>query len=103
MPRTAARRHLLSRLPFGHAASGGKQFWLVRRVLRLGQSDLGAARLPRMHACDPSATSDLLNSPCLSCRSDPHTGPAAQGTLWRAALRAAATLRPTVSLGDRPE
>jgi len=46
--RTAARRHLLSLVHFGYAASDGKQFWLAPRVLRLGQSYLGAARLPRL-------------------------------------------------------
>jgi IclR family transcriptional regulator, pca regulon regulatory protein len=46
--RTAARRHLLSLVHFGYAASDGKLFWLAPRVLRLGQSYLGAARLPRL-------------------------------------------------------
>ena len=46
--RTAARRHLLSLVHFGYAASDGKQFWLTPRVLRLGQSYLGAARMPRL-------------------------------------------------------
>jgi len=46
--RTAARRHLLSLVHFGYAAGDGKQFWLAPRVLRLGQSYLGAARLPRL-------------------------------------------------------
>lgn len=48
MTRTAARRHLLSLVHFGYAASDGKQFWLLPRVLRLGQSYLSAARLPRL-------------------------------------------------------
>ena len=46
--RTAARRHLLSLVHFGYAATDGKQFRLAPRVLRLGQSYLGAARLPRI-------------------------------------------------------
>ena len=46
--RTAARRHLLSLVHFGYAATDGKLFWLTPRVLRLGQSYLGAARLPRL-------------------------------------------------------
>ncbi|TMH31487.1 MAG: IclR family transcriptional regulator [Betaproteobacteria bacterium] len=46
--RTAARRYLLSLCHFGYAATDGKQFWLTARVLRLGQSYLGAARLPRL-------------------------------------------------------
>jgi IclR family transcriptional regulator, pca regulon regulatory protein len=46
--RTAARRYLLSLVHFGYAATDGKLFWLMPRVLRLGQSYLGAARLPRL-------------------------------------------------------
>jgi IclR family pca regulon transcriptional regulator len=46
--RTAARRYLLSLLHFGYAESDGKLFWLTPRVLRLGQSYLEAARLPRL-------------------------------------------------------
>ena len=46
--RTAARRYLLSLVHYGYAATDGKQFWLAPRVLRLGQSYLGAAKLPRL-------------------------------------------------------
>lgn len=46
--RTAARRYLLSLVHFGYADTDGKQFWLAPRVLRLGQSYLGSARLPRL-------------------------------------------------------
>jgi IclR family transcriptional regulator, pca regulon regulatory protein len=46
--RTAARRYLLSLVHFGYAATDGKQFWLAPRVLRLGQSYLGTAKLPRL-------------------------------------------------------
>jgi len=48
MSRTAARRFLLSLVHFGYAGTDGKYFWLKPRVLRLGQSYLGAARLPRL-------------------------------------------------------
>jgi IclR family pca regulon transcriptional regulator len=48
LTRTAARRYLLSLVHFGYAATDGKQFWLTPRVLRLGQSYLGGARLPRL-------------------------------------------------------
>ena len=48
LSRTAARRFLLSLCHFGYAATDGKHFWLAPRVLRLGQSYLGAARLPRL-------------------------------------------------------
>jgi len=46
--RTAARRYLLSLAHFGYAATDGKHFWLLPRVLRLGQSYLAAARMPRL-------------------------------------------------------
>lgn len=48
LTRTAARRYLLSLVHFGYAATDGKHFWLLPRVLRLGQSYLGSARLPRL-------------------------------------------------------
>ena len=46
--RTAARRQLLSLVHFGYAHTDGRHFWLAPRVLRLGQSYLGASRLPRI-------------------------------------------------------
>jgi len=46
--RTAARRYLLSLVHFGYAETDGKRFWLLPRVLRLGQSYLQGARLPRV-------------------------------------------------------
>jgi len=46
--RTAARRYLLSLTHFGYMATDGKHFWLTPKVLRLGQSYLGAARMPRL-------------------------------------------------------
>jgi len=48
LTRTAARRYLLSLVHYGYADSDGKHFWLLPKVLRLGQSYLGAARLPRL-------------------------------------------------------
>lgn len=48
LTRTAARRYLLSLVHFGYAATDGKRFWLMPRVLRLGQSYLGTAKLPRL-------------------------------------------------------
>jgi IclR family transcriptional regulator, pca regulon regulatory protein len=48
LPRTAARRHLLTLCHLGYAQTDGKLFQLAPRVLRLGQSYLGAARLPRL-------------------------------------------------------
>jgi IclR family transcriptional regulator, pca regulon regulatory protein len=48
LTRTSARRYLVSLVHFGYAASDGKHYWLLPRVLRLGQSYLEAARLPRL-------------------------------------------------------
>lgn len=46
--RTAARRHLLTLVHLGYAATDGKRFWLAARVLRLANSFLDATRLPRL-------------------------------------------------------
>ncbi len=48
LTRTAARRYLMSLVHFGYADTDGKQYWLLPSVLRLGQSYLEAARLPRL-------------------------------------------------------
>ena len=48
LSRTAARRYLLTLAHLGYVASDGKLFWLTPRVLRLGQSYLESARLPRI-------------------------------------------------------
>ena len=48
MTRTAARRYLLSLVHYGYAATDGKLFWLTPHVLKLGQSYLNSARLPRL-------------------------------------------------------
>ena len=48
MTRTAARRHLASLVHFGYAATDGKHYWLLPRVMRLGHSYLESARLPRL-------------------------------------------------------
>ena len=48
MTRTAARRYLLTLQHLGYVAGDGKLFWLTPRVLRLGQSYLESARLPRI-------------------------------------------------------
>jgi IclR family pca regulon transcriptional regulator len=48
LTRTAARRYLVSLVHFGYAETDGKYYWLLPRVLRLGQSYLEAARLPRL-------------------------------------------------------
>ena len=48
MTRTAARRYLLTLEHLGYVASDSKLFWLTPRVLRLGQSYLESARLPRI-------------------------------------------------------
>ena len=48
LSRTAARRYLLTLAHLGYVATDGKLFWLTPRVLRLGQSYLESARLPRI-------------------------------------------------------
>ena len=48
LTRTAARRYLVSLVHFGYAETDGKHYWLLPRVLRLGESYLAAARLPRL-------------------------------------------------------
>ncbi len=48
MTRTAARRYLLTLAHLGYVGTDGKLFWLLPRVLRLGQSYLESARLPRI-------------------------------------------------------
>lgn len=47
MPRTVARRLLLTLVHLGFVVTDGKLYWLTPRVLRLGQSYLQSARLPR--------------------------------------------------------
>lgn len=48
LTRTAARRYLLTLEHLGYVQGDGKLFWLTPRVLRLGQSYLESARLPRI-------------------------------------------------------
>jgi len=48
LSRTAARRYLLTLQHLGYASGDAKQFWLTPRVMRLGQSYLSSARLPRI-------------------------------------------------------
>ena len=48
LSRTAARRYLLTLQHLGFVASDGKLFWLTPKVMRLGQSYLESARLPRL-------------------------------------------------------
>lgn len=48
LTRTAARRYLLSLVHYGYAATDGKYYWLLPRVLRLGQAFLDGARIPRL-------------------------------------------------------
>ncbi len=48
LTRTAARRYLLSLVHFGYAATDGKHYWLLPRVLRLGQAYMEGARVPRL-------------------------------------------------------
>jgi IclR family pca regulon transcriptional regulator len=46
--RTATRRYLLTLQHLGFVSTDGKLFWLTPKVMRLGQSYLESARLPRI-------------------------------------------------------
>jgi IclR family pca regulon transcriptional regulator len=48
LTRAAARRHLLTLTHLGYASQDGKLFRLTPKVLRLGQSYMHSARLPRI-------------------------------------------------------
>lgn len=48
LTRTAARRYLLTLSHLGYVMTDGKLFWLTPKVMRLGQSYLESARLPRI-------------------------------------------------------
>jgi IclR family pca regulon transcriptional regulator len=48
LTRTAARRYLLTLLHLGYVMTDSKLFWLTPKVMRLGQSYLESARLPRI-------------------------------------------------------
>jgi len=48
LTRTAVRRYLLTLLHLGYVMTDGKLFWLTPKVMRLGQSYLESARLPRI-------------------------------------------------------
>lgn len=48
LSRTAARRYLLTLQHLGYVSGDTKQFWLTPRIMRLGQSYLSSARLPRI-------------------------------------------------------
>jgi IclR family pca regulon transcriptional regulator len=48
LTRTAARRYLLTLAHLGFVTTDGKLFWLTPKVMRLGQSYLESARLPRI-------------------------------------------------------
>jgi IclR family pca regulon transcriptional regulator len=48
LSRTAARRYLLTLQHLGYVSADAKHFWLTPRIMRLGQSYLASARLPRL-------------------------------------------------------
>jgi len=48
LTRTAARRYLVSLVHFGYAQTDGKYYWLLPRVLKIGQGYLESSRLPRL-------------------------------------------------------
>ena len=48
LTRTAARRYLISLVHYGYAQTDGKYYWLLPRVLKIGQGYLESSRLPRL-------------------------------------------------------
>lgn len=48
LTRTAARRYLISLVHYGYAQTDGKYYWLLPKVLRIGQGYLQSSRLPRL-------------------------------------------------------
>ena len=80
LTRTAARRYLLTLLNLGFVATDGKLFWLTPKVMRLGQSYLESARLPRI--VQPSlqrSTAPLRALSFLGSTGPKRTG---RGTQW---------------------
>jgi IclR family pca regulon transcriptional regulator len=48
MTRTAARRYLKTLVHLGYMGTDGKLYWLMPRILRLGNAYIESARLPRL-------------------------------------------------------
>ncbi|MEI6384563.1 MAG: IclR family transcriptional regulator C-terminal domain-containing protein [Betaproteobacteria bacterium] len=48
LTRTSARRYLLTLQHLGYLSGDNKYYWLTPRIMRLGQSYLSSARLPRI-------------------------------------------------------
>ena len=76
LTRAAARRYLITLVHLGYAQQHGKVFSLTPKVLRLGQSDLHSARLPRIvqpllyrlaYALGESASAGILEGDDLVC------------------------------------
>lgn len=61
--RAAARRYLITLNHAGYAATDGRAYWLTPKVLSLGLSYLGSARLPRtVHPFLQSITAEVQES-----------------------------------------
>jgi IclR family pca regulon transcriptional regulator len=48
LTRTAARRYLISLVHYGYAQTDGKHYWLLPKIMRIGQGYLQSSRLPRL-------------------------------------------------------
>ncbi|WP_040788313.1 IclR family transcriptional regulator domain-containing protein [Massilia niastensis] len=90
LTRAAARRYLITLVHLGYARQHEKVFWLTPKVLRLGQSYLHSARLPRIvqpllyrlaFSLGEAASAGVLEGDDLVCVAAVSAGRLVSGTL----------------------
>lgn len=90
LTRAAARRYLITLVHLGYARQQDKLFWLTPKVLRLGQSYLHSARLPRIvqpllyrlaYSLGEAASAGILEDGQLVCVAAVSAGRVVSGTL----------------------
>jgi IclR family pca regulon transcriptional regulator len=90
LTRAAARRYLITLVHLGYARQQDKVFWLTPKVLRLGQSYLHSARLPRIvqpllyrlaYSLGEAASAGILEGDELVCVAAVSAGKLVSGTL----------------------
>jgi IclR family pca regulon transcriptional regulator len=90
LTRAAARRYLITLVHLGYARQHEKVFWLTPKVLRLGQSYLHSARLPRIvqpllyrlaYSLGEAASAGVLEGDELVCVAAVSAGKLVSGTL----------------------
>ena len=90
LTRAAARRYLITLVHLGYARQHEKLFWLTPKVLRLGQSYLHSARLPRLvqpllyrlaYSLGEAASTGILEDGQLVCVAAVSAGRVVSGTL----------------------